>query len=124
MLVTPLATQKTEEMMIRVPLRTRERDRDGRTRARKTHSTRRSARMENARTIVIARDQSTDDRGEEGVGGKSGESSVNSIRIALVYIRGQDSPRAILPSRISARRADYVRGRGIDGTPFSRGRAR
>jgi len=79
--------------------------------------------MENARTpIVIARDQPMGDRGE---GGKSGESSVNSIRIALVYIRGQDSPRAILPSRIStARRADYVRGRGIDGTPFPRGRAR
>lgn len=75
--------------------------------------------MENVRTsVVIARDQSMGDRGE---GEKSGESSVNSIRIALVYIRGQDSPRAILPSRIStARRADYVRGRGIDGTPFSR----
>lgn len=69
---------------------------------------------ENARTPIVIAEGSFDGRSRRG-GGKSGESSVNSIRIALVYIRGQDSPRAILPSRISiARRADYVRGRGID----------
>lgn len=49
--------------------------------------------------------------------GESGESSVNSIRIALVYIRGQDSPRAILPSRMPPRGylplgVRIMRGRG------------
>lgn len=54
-------------------------------------------------------------RGRRTTVGESGESSVNSIRITLVYIRGQDSPRAIAnaAARIStARRADYERSGG------------
>lgn len=108
-------------MMVHVRLRTRERNRDGRTRAilkNAFNEEKRGWKMHGPYSNC----QGPVD-GRSGRGGKSGESSVNSIRIALVYIRGQDSPRAILPSRIStARRADYVRGRGIDGTPFSRGR--
>lgn len=68
MLVTPLATQRTEEMMVHVRLITRERDREW-TNARNSEKCiqRGEARTENTRTpIVIARDQSTDDRGWEG----------------------------------------------------------
>lgn len=91
-------------MIARVPVYARKRQRW--TNARETlkngYSTRRSADGKYTGTVVIARDL-----GRRTTVGESGESSVNSIRIALVYIRGQDSPRAILHRE--CRRADIYR---------------
>lgn len=74
----------------------------------KRHSTRRSADRKYTGSVVIARNL-----GHRTTKGEWGESSVNSIRIALVYIRGQDSPRAIL-HRGGCRHADIYLSRRAD----------
>lgn len=88
-------------MVVRVYARKRQRWTNARD-FEKRYSTRRSADGKYTGSVVIARNL-----GRRTTKGESGESSVNSIRIALVYIRGQDSPRAILHCR--CRRADIYR---------------
>lgn len=107
-------------MIVRVPVCARKRQRwtDARD-SEKRHSTRGSADGKYTGSVVIARDL-----GRRTTEGESGESSVNSIRIALVYIsavriRRERSTIADAAARIStARRADYERSGGIDGTPL------
>lgn len=88
---------------------TRERCRDGRARdfEKRYSAEEKRGQKVHAGSVVITRNL-----GHRTTKGELGESSVNSIRIALVYIRGQDSPRAILHR--GCRRADiYLSACGL-----------